>query len=148
MYYVSPLPRGVFASQGGGEGRPGRRTTKRTGDDGKGKAGKRPRGGGGGGERGESGTPPPPPPPPHRLFTASQRPSLAYHFLISLFYHVYCNAQQEPLQRNELLCSLFTGDCDDALFSEYFFLMDANSLQNCASLVTRQKQFRTVSLCN
>ena len=134
MYYVSPLPRGVFASQGGGEGRPGRRTTKRTGDDGKGKAGKRHR--------------PPTPPPPHRLFTASQRPSLAYHFLISLFYHVYCNAQQEPLQRNELLCSLFTGDCDDALFSEYFFLMDANSLQNCASLVTRQKQFRTVSLCN
>ena len=38
----------------------------------------------------------------------------------------------------------FTEDCDDALFSEYFFLMDANSLQNCASFVTRQKQFRTV----
>lgn len=52
----------------------------------------------------------------HRLFTASQRPSLANDFLISLFYHVYCNAQQEPLQRNELLCSLFTEDCDDALF--------------------------------
>ena len=79
-------------------------------------------------ERRERGTAPH---PPHRLFTASQRPSLAYHFLISLFYHVYCNAQQEPLQRNELLCSLFTGDCDDALFSEYFFLMDANSPKLC-----------------
>lgn len=42
----------------------------------------------------------------------------------------------------------FTEDCNDALFSEYFFLMDANSLQNCASFVTRQKQFRTVSFCN
>ena len=126
MYYVSPLPRGVFALQGGWEGRLERRKTKRAGDDGKGKVGKS----------------------PHRLFTASQRLSLAYHFLISLFYHVYSNAQQEPLQGSELLCILFTGDYDDALFSEYFFLMDANSLQNCASLVTSAKQFRTVSLCN
>lgn len=101
MYYVSPLPRGVFASQGGWEGRLERRKTKRAGDDGKGKVGKS----------------------PHRLFMASQRLSLAYHFLISLFYHVYSNAQQEPLQGSELLCILFTGDYDDALFSEYFFLM-------------------------
>ena len=43
------------------------------------------------------------------LFPAQRRlrPSLAYHFFISLFYHVYCNGQQEPLQGNELLCSLF-----------------------------------------
>lgn len=83
----------------------GRRKTKLAGDGGKGKVGKSPH--------------------THRLFTASQRPSLANDFLISLFYHVYCNARQEPLQRNELLCSLFTEDCDDALFFEHFFLMDA-----------------------
>ena len=73
------------------------------------------------------------------LFTASQGPSLAYHFLISLFYHVYCNAQQEPL-----LFVYWGLRC----FLSIFFLMDTDSLKSCASHVTSQKQFRTVSVCN